>query len=585
MTRLVHQPPPPAGAAGFYASVQAVTAALHSSSADRSTGPAAVRGSTATVPLTSVYHLPGLAPWSEGTTLTLGRYSGQWLVDWTPAAIAPGLTTGQKLTLSYSWAPRADILGAGGAPLTTGQPHVVVGVEGSRVKDPAQLTSVLVHAGATPTQVTAALAAATAHPTFFEPVFELTAAAYAALGGNTSQLHQIAGTVFQHLTERGAVTPGLAAHLVGSVGPVTAEQLHRLGPPYDATSTVGQSGLEAAYEKQLAGRAGGTISAVGPDGRMVRTVARFAPVAGTPVTTGVDPAVQSAAEAALAPVPGVSALVAVRVSTGQILASVSQPASSPFDSALNGAFPPGSTFKILTSTALFAGGLTPDSPASCPPSVIAGGASFRNAEGDQPVSDIAGAFTESCNTAFVQLATGHLHPSDFAAVASEYGLGTAPPMGYPAFGGRVPAPSDTAALAATAIGQAGVVVSPLDMAMVAADVAGGTVRPARLVAGAPADTAAGQPLPAATVTGLHRMMASVASSGTAAGTGLPAGTYAKTGTAQYGTGNPLPTDAWLVGWHGDVAFAALVQDSKGDGGPVCGPLVAHFLAALPPTAG
>jgi membrane peptidoglycan carboxypeptidase len=82
------------------------------------------------------------------------------------------------------------------------------------------------------------------------------------------------------------------------------------------------------------------------------------------------------------------------------------------------------------------------------------------------------------------------------------------------------------------------------------------------------------------VQNLHTMMASVVSSGTAAGTGLPSGTYAKTGTAEYGTTKPLKLDAWLVGFHGNIAFAALVVDSPGDGGPTCGPIVAKFLNAL-----
>jgi cell division protein FtsI/penicillin-binding protein 2 len=80
--------------------------------------------------------------------------------------------------------------------------------------------------------------------------------------------------------------------------------------------------------------------------------------------------------------------------------------------------------------------------------------------------------------------------------------------------------------------------------------------------------------------GLREMMASVVTRGTASGQGLPAGTYAKTGTAQYGTSKPLKTDAWLVGFRGDIAFAALVVDSHGNGGPTCGPIVARLLRGL-----
>jgi membrane peptidoglycan carboxypeptidase len=81
--------------------------------------------------------------------------------------------------------------------------------------------------------------------------------------------------------------------------------------------------------------------------------------------------------------------------------------------------------------------------------------------------------------------------------------------------------------------------------------------------------------------GLRTMMAHVSESGTAAGTGLPPGTYAKTGTAQYEQSGQLKTDAWLMGYHADIAFAIVVQDSgELDGGPRDGPLIARFFNAL-----
>ncbi len=566
--------------AGLAQQILAITSGLHATAVTRTAGPLSLHGSRGQAPVVSVYTLPGLGTWRETTTMDLVRRSGRWQVAWTPAAVAPQLSGGQRLELTYVWDHRAAILGAGGNPLTTDQPQVIVGVEGQRIKDPAALTQLLTAAGASPAQVRAALTEATAHPTFFEPVVTITEAAFNALGGHSSALYQAPGTQFRPTSARAAITPGLAAHLVGQVGPVTAEELAQLGAPYDATSTVGQTGLEALYEKQLAGTPGGQINVVDQAGRTTATVAIFQPVAGRPVSTGLDPSVQRAAEAAMAAVAGTAALVAVRVSTGQVLASVSNPESTPFDAAMDGSFPPGSTFKVLTSTALFAAGLSPASVASCPTTFTLGGRSFHNAAGDQPVTSLQAAFVESCNTAFVQLASSHLKPSDFAAVAARFDLGRPIQMGYPAFAGMVPAPADLAELGATAIGQAGVLLSPLDLATVAADVARGSVLPPRLVAGAPDDGAAPVALAPQTVTDLHAMMAAVVTSGTAAGTGLPAGTFAKTGTAEYGSGTPLPLDAWLMGWHGDVAFAMVEQNSKGDGGPVDGPVVARFLTAL-----
>jgi hypothetical protein len=60
----------------------------------------------------------------------------------------------------------------------------------------------------------------------------------------------------------------------------------------------------------------------------------------------------------------------------------------------------------------------------------------------------------------------------------------------------------------------------------------------------------------------------------------PVFTVSRAGTAQYGTTKPLKTDAWLMGFKGDIAFAALVVNSAGNGGPTCGPIVAKFLRGL-----
>ena len=134
---------------------------------------------------------------------------------------------------------------------------------------------------------------------------------------------------------------------------------------------------------------------------------------------------QRAAEAALAGEKKSAALVAVNASTGAVLAAVSVN-SGGFDQAIDGGFPPGSTFKVITSTALISHGLTPRSAASCPGTATVDGEVFHNAESEAPVSNLLQAFTESCNTAFIKLATRHLSPPDFPAAAQMLGLGSKP---------------------------------------------------------------------------------------------------------------------------------------------------------------
>ena len=533
-------------------------------------------GSTATEPFTERLALAGLGTVSIPSTLHLVQTQGKWLVNWSPATIAPQLRQGDELSLRTSWPARAAILGAGGVPLTTQGQVVTIGVEGQRIKDAATVQAALVAAGATTAEASDAIAAAKVHPTYFEPVFTVSKARYDQLAPT---IYPIPGTVFQAGTALSAVTPGLSAGIVGTVGPITAQELGQLGAPYNAESTVGQTGLEGAAERQLAGTPGATVFVVRPNGDSVATVATLPSRPGTPVRTTIDPTVQEAAEAALAGEQKTAALVAVNAATGGVLAAVSVN-SGGLDYAIDGEFPPGSTFKVITSTALIDHGLSPQSPASCPLTATVDGEVFHNAEGEAPVSNLLQAFTESCNTAFIQLATHNLSAQDLPAAAATYGLARTPEIGLTAVAGSVPQPTDEADLAATSIGQGRVLLSPLGMAMVAAAVDTGTVRAPQLVDGAPDETAGTSQLPQSVVSDLHEMMASVVASGTAAGQGLPPGTYAKTGTAEYGTTNPLKIDAWLMGFNGKIAFAALVVDSTGNGGPTCGPIVAKFLDAL-----
>ena len=313
--------------------------------------------------------------------------------------------------------------------------------------------------------------------------------------------------------------------MVGTVGPVTAQQLSRLGAPYTARDTVGQTGLEQADERQLAGTPGAIVSVVSGSGAQVATLATLPPHPGTPVATTIDPSVQRAAETALAGEKKSAALVAVNASTGAVLAAVSVN-SGGFDQAVDGGFPPGSTFKVVTSAALISHGLTPRSAASCPGTATVDGEVFHNAESEAQVSNLLQAFTESCNTAFIKLATRHLSPRTSSA-AQMLGLGGKPDIGLAAFGGSVPQPRDEADLAATSKGQGRVLVSPLAMAMVAAAADTGTVRAPQLVTSVANEVGSvitGSParqLPAPVVSDLHEMMASVVARGTAAGQGLP----------------------------------------------------------------
>jgi cell division protein FtsI/penicillin-binding protein 2 len=365
------------------------------------------------------------------------------------------------------------------------------------------------------------------------------------------------------------------------MGAITAEELTSLGAPYVATDTVGQTGIEGAFERQLAGTPGGQVLVTDAQGKTVATATTFTAKPGADVQTSIDPHVELAAEHALDGVTQPAAVVAVQASTGAVLAAVSRPTAMPFDRALEGRYPPGSTFKVVTAADLLTSGLTPGSPATCPTTISVGGRTFHNFEGEgAPNLPLSQAFAISCNTAFIGLAKG-VSGASLVTTAGLFGFGTDPKLGLPAFGGRVPAPKDAVEQAATSIGQAGVLASPLQMASVAAAVDSGAYHPPRLVAGSADDTAAPTTLAPAVVAGLRTMMAEVTASGTGKAAVVPgkAPVSGKTGTAEFGTANPPATHAWFIGYQGDIAFAVLVEGG-GVGGAVAAPLGGKFVAGL-----
>ena len=573
MERLVATPP-----SDFVSYNQRVARDLRLSSGTYDAGGVSTNGSDAAAAVTSHLVLGTIGSLTVHTTLHLSDASGSWRVVWSPRSIISSLGPGDTAATTVTWPARAAISGTGGAPLTTDAPMVSVGIEGSRVTDANALTAALLQTGATAAQIQAAQLTAKTHPTWFVPVISLTQARYEQL---KPIIYPVPGTVFNTFGSRTAITPELGAHVVGSIGAVTAQELAQLGPAYSASDMVGQSGIEQAYEHQLAGSPGATVAVTNSAGTTVATLKRFPDQPGTAVQTTIDPPIQQAAESALSGETLPADLVAIQASTGDVLASVSLPDTQLVNDAFTGAYPPGSTFKVVTSADLLEHGSTTSSPATCPATITVNGEVFHNFEGETtPSLSMLQAFAMSCNTAFIGMSSS-LPAASYASTAAQFGIGATIKMGLSAFGGKVPTPTSTSDAAATAIGQAQVAVSPLAMATVAASVDSGSLHLPRLVSGAPDDTAPPQPLDPNVVANLRTMMQAVVTSsiGTAAGAGLPAGTYGKTGTAEFGTANPPQTDAWFIGYDGDLAFAVLVVGG-GVGGAVAAPIATKFLNAV-----
>jgi cell division protein FtsI/penicillin-binding protein 2 len=511
--------------------------------------------------------------WRYDGTLPLVKTGDDWLVQWQPANLAPGLTAAdvQEVTVTHPLPARAALQDAAGAAIFAPTDVVTVGVQPSKATDlpalAAKLAAVLkVDAADIVTDVNKA------KPDAFVTVVTLRKPDYLKV---KAQIYDLPGTVFQSSVQQLAPTRTFAQPLLGRVGGATAEVLKDLGPGFDDTAQVGVSGLQRALNTTLVGRPGLRIKA----GKTVLTAQNGTP--GAPVRTTLDRSVQTAADAAVATVPQAAALVAIRPSTGAILA-VADNDEVDFELGLGGKFPAGSTFKIVTATALLnARVVQPASTVACPGTVVVYGKEFENEDkfdlGQVPLRT---AFAKSCNTTFTGLSQ-RLDDAALPAAAAFYGVGTKWDLTAPAFGGSVPAPKDDTEKAADAIGQGRVEVSPLTMALIAAQVQkGGPVVPALIAGAKPAGTAPAGP-PAAVLPALRDMMRAVVTDGTAKLLdGVPGGPVSgKTGTAEFGTKVPPDSHAWFTGFQGDLAFAVFVQNGQSSGTTAV-PVAKAFLTGL-----
>jgi cell division protein FtsI/penicillin-binding protein 2 len=364
---------------------------------------------------------------------------------------------------------------------------------------------------------------------------------------------------------------GSVQQLVGYLDKATKKDVAELGSSYKVGQAVGRGGLQETFQEQLAGTPATEIK-LGDE-----TLETIEGAEGEPVQTSLDPQTQAAAVAAVKDMKKPTSLVAIKPSSGEILAVVNNVGG--FNRALDGRYPPGSTFKAVTAIGLLEAGVSPQDTVTCPKNVNVGGLPIRNSDEESFGSiSFLDSFAHSCNTTFAPLAESKLGADKLLDVAEEVGFNQPLNIGVPATKASFPRAESDAELAAESFGQARITASPLSMASVAAAIADGTWRPPTLVPSIK-QKAKERELPDGVKSALHTMMAAVVTKGTAKSAGLPSGTHGKTGTAEYGTGEKLNSHAWFMGFKGDVAFAVVVEGGGG-GGAVAAPVAATFLKNL-----
>jgi cell division protein FtsI/penicillin-binding protein 2 len=256
----------------------------------------------------------------------------------------------------------------------------------------------------------------------------------------------------------------VAQSVAGGLGQVQSdaerERLKARGFPAD--TVVGSSGLERLAEERVAGRPGGLLFGGG------RVLASTKPKPAKAVRTTIDLDVQQAAVTALAGRYGGVAALDPRTAQVRALAGI----------AFSGPQPPGSTFKIVTSTAALDAGLVKVStPFPVQTKAVIDGVDLQNANGESCGGTFAQAFAHSCNSVFAPLGV-RIGARTLVATAERYGWNEAPPLAG-ALASTIPDPieiSTPLAVGSTAIGQGKVLATPLQMASVAQTIAAGGVR-------------------------------------------------------------------------------------------------------------
>jgi cell division protein FtsI/penicillin-binding protein 2 len=385
-----------------------------------------------------------------------------------------------------------------------------------------------------------------------------------------------------------------AIDVAGEVGEASEEELARLArhgfPP---ETPVGISGLERAFNDRLAGKPGGSLLAVAADGTTVRTLAKSKPQPGAPVKTTIDPGLQEAAVAALAGRSGGVAVLDTR--KGDVRALAGQAFSAPQ--------PPGSTFKVVTTTAaLEAGKVSLDDEFEITDGVNVGGRFLNNANGEFCGGTFRESFAESCNAVFAPLgpAVGN---DKLVETAEAYGFNSPPSLYESRILSEVEPEESTIPteigeeidLGVSAIGQGEVLATPLEMASVSQTVANGGVRlPNAIVLNKKLrpDPEPVRVMTKKTADELTELMIGVVTEGTGTAGAIAEGQVAgKTGTAELGpkpgeedSENPVQIkDAWFTAFapadKPRLAVGVLLIEAEAAGGEVAAPIASEVLSA------
>ena len=339
---------------------------------------------------------------------------------------------------------------------------------------------------------------------------------------------------------------------------------------------------------------------------------------GDDVYTTLDPKAQQLAAQQLGGQAG--SVVAIDPRTGAVRVMYANPGyddnnpppkgpGTSFNRSTQASYPPGSTFKVVTAAAaLDTGQYTPSSTVNGNSPVTISGVPLSNDNNQSWGNvDLTTALTYSINTVWAQVAE-HLGRPTLTNYMQRFGFYSKPPLDYPPDelnisrplgpnGRPYPPASPNEDIGRIGIGQGGLLVTPLQMAMVAATVAnGGKLMVPHMTArvvnrdGVTVKTITpsvySQVMKPSTAQALTQMMTRVVEEGTGTAAQLGGISVAgKTGTASIGAPGSNLTEPWFIGFapvqNPKIAVAVTVQQSNGGfGGTVAAPIAKNVIQTL-----
>ncbi|MFC4531651.1 penicillin-binding transpeptidase domain-containing protein [Sphaerisporangium dianthi] len=541
--------------------------------------------------------------WQYDNHLPLHVVDGRWKVRWSPGVIHPLLREGQRFAVKVSGGGRQPIRqpieDRNGDPLQKDATLYLAGVYPDRVKDPVGVCERLYQlTGFAQDRLLSRIRSAP--PQEFVPLVTFGAKKYAQL---LDRLEEIGPDL---VIEKQAqpVAPDQPADIIGKVGAITAETMQQLGGPQRSGDTIGQGGLQRAYQDQLTGSTGTEVVTYDlKTGEQAAELARWPGRTNTTsVRTTLDKGVQRSADLAVGG-GGAALLVAVDGPTGQIRAVASREFDQERD-GLAGRFPPGTTFSIVAAEGLLGAGLDPKQKLPCPADRTVGGARFQQAQAQTPATQqsppptqtpvpaqpqdptqtqppagqapsVTANFAQGCVTALASLSR-RIDAGSLAQAAARFGIGGSWRLPLRSFAGSVPAAAGDAAKAKIIAGQT-VRVSPLSMALVAGALSSGTWRPPTLVTSpsspdissdASLDVAPTTPprpvtLDPEKLSELRALMRAGVVSGSATAASAPGEkVYGLASAVSYTEKKRQRSLSWFVGWQGDLAVAVLTETTN-----------------------